>query len=111
MVAAAGGKPFLPGGSGASGAGAAPSAPPTITAAAAAAKEKPPAYTPPPEGARLITMKEIEEHDSEDDTWILVKDKVYDCNAYIQVRWCKLKSVYWFSHDELESRHRLLSKS
>ena len=59
----------------------------------AAAKEKAPAYTPPPEGARLITMKEIEEHDSEDDTWILVKDKVYDCNAYIKVGRCKLESV------------------
>ena len=83
----------FPGGSGASGAGAAPSIVPTMTTAAAAAKEKAPAYTPPPEGARLITMKEIEEHDSEDDTWILVKDKVYDCNAYIKVGRCKLESV------------------
>ena len=29
-------------------------------------------------------MSEIEKHDTEDDTWILVKDKVYDCNEYIK---------------------------
>jgi nitrate reductase (NAD(P)H) len=41
-------------------------------------------YTPPPAGAKLFTMKEIEAHDSETDTWILIKDKVYDCNAYLK---------------------------
>lgn len=40
--------------------------------------------TYPPPGAKLFTMKEIEAHDKEDDAWILVKDKVYDCNAYIK---------------------------
>lgn len=40
-------------------------------------------YTPPPPGAKLYRMREIEEHDSEEDAWILIKDRVYDVNRYI----------------------------
>tara|TARA_B100000482_G_scaffold98748_1_gene71107 strand:- start:1547 stop:4120 length:2574 start_codon:yes stop_codon:yes gene_type:complete len=40
-------------------------------------------YTPPPLGAKLYRMKEIEQHDSEDDAWILIKDRVFDVNRYI----------------------------
>ena len=46
-------------------------------------RQRRPGYRPPPAGAKIFSLAEIEKHDSEDDAWILVKDKVYDCTAYI----------------------------
>lgn len=40
-------------------------------------------YVPPPPGATLISMAEVEKHDTEDDCWIVVKGKVYDVNKYL----------------------------
>ena len=39
-------------------------------------------YAPPP-GATLISLAEVEKHDTEDDCWIVVKGKVYDVNKYL----------------------------
>ena len=34
-------------------------------------------------GGKLITMEEVQKHNSEEDVWIVVNDKVYDCtNTY-----------------------------
>ena len=43
----------------------------------------PAADTPPPPGATLISMTEVEKHDTEDDCWLVVKGKVYDVNKYL----------------------------
>lgn len=65
---------------------AAPAASATAPAAAESSAVKAPAagYSPPPPGAKLFSLKEIEEHDTEEDSWILVKGKVYDVNAYLK---------------------------
>jgi nitrate reductase (NAD(P)H) len=58
----------------------------TASVAKTAVEDEPPketGYRPPPAGAKIFSLAEIEKHDSEDDAWILVKDKVYDCTAYI----------------------------
>jgi len=34
---------------------------------------------------RLITMEEIEQHNTEDDVWIVVNDRVYDCTEYLEL--------------------------
>ena len=38
----------------------------------------------PPPGSKLFTMSEIEAHDKENDAWILVQNKVYDVNKYVE---------------------------
>ena len=60
-------------------AAAAPAAAPAAAAAVAVS-----GYTPPPPGAKLFTLADIAAHDTTDDVWILVKDKVYDASAYIK---------------------------
>ncbi len=34
---------------------------------------------------RLITMEEVNKHNTEHDVWIVVKDKVYDCTEYLEL--------------------------
>lgn len=36
-------------------------------------------------GAKLITMAEINKHNTEEDVWIVVKDRVYDCTKYLDL--------------------------
>jgi len=36
-------------------------------------------------GAKLITMDEINKHNTEEDVWIVVKDRVYDCTQYLDL--------------------------
>ena len=35
------------------------------------------------DGKRRITMAEVEQHASDTDAWIVVKDKVYDCTPFL----------------------------
>jgi nitrate reductase (NAD(P)H) len=37
------------------------------------------------ESSRLITMDEIQQHNTEKDCWIIVKDRVYDCSEYLEL--------------------------
>lgn len=34
---------------------------------------------------KLITMEEVEQHNTEEDVWIVVNDKVYDCTEYLEL--------------------------
>lgn len=34
---------------------------------------------------RLITMEEVNKHNTEEDVWIVVNDKVYDCTEYLEL--------------------------
>jgi len=43
-----------------------------------------PPAAPPPPGARLISRAEMASHDKDDDVWIAVKGKVYDCTKYLK---------------------------
>jgi len=36
-----------------------------------------------PGSGRIISMAEVEKHDTEEDTWIVVSGKVYDCTKYL----------------------------
>jgi nitrate reductase (NAD(P)H) len=36
------------------------------------------------DGVRRITMAEVEQHASDNDAWIVVKDKVYDCTPFLE---------------------------
>ena len=38
---------------------------------------------PPPPGAKFFSLAEVEKHDSDDDAWIVVDDKVYDVTQYL----------------------------
>jgi len=43
---------------------------------------------PPPAkkvGGKLITMAEVRKHNKDDDVWIVVNDKVYDCTEYLDL--------------------------
>jgi len=45
---------------------------------------------PPPkagakDGKKLITMEEVQKHNKEEDVWIVVNDKVYDCTEYLDL--------------------------
>jgi len=37
------------------------------------------------DGVRLYTIEEVEQHNTEDDVWIVVNDKVYDCTEYLEL--------------------------
>jgi len=49
------------------------------------AAEAPAAAPEPKSNKRLITMEEVEKHNTEEDVWIVVKDKVYDCTEYLEL--------------------------
>jgi len=36
-------------------------------------------------GSKLFTLTEIANHNKEDDVWIIVKDRVYDCTEYLEM--------------------------
>jgi nitrate reductase (NAD(P)H) len=40
---------------------------------------------PPKENTKIFTMEEIEKHNTEEDCWIVVKDRVYDCTEYLEL--------------------------
>lgn len=40
---------------------------------------------PPKENARMFTMEEVAKHNTEEDCWIIVKDRVYDCTEYLEL--------------------------
>lgn len=48
-------------------------------------EEAPPARDPKAGGKNLFTMEEIEKHNSEEDVWIIVNDRVYDCTEYLEL--------------------------
>jgi cytochrome-b5 reductase len=41
-----------------------------------------PTPTPTPKDLKKYTMKEIEEHNKDDDVWVIVHDKVYDLSKF-----------------------------
>lgn len=49
------------------------------------AKEDAPAAEPKKAGAKVFTMDEIAKHNTEEDCWIIVKDRVYDCTEYLEL--------------------------
>lgn len=51
--------------------------------AAAPATGGPIVSTKGADGKRLITMAEVEQHSSDKDVWIVVKDKVYDATPFL----------------------------
>lgn len=48
-------------------------------------KEEAPPAKDPVGKKKLFTMEEIEKHNKEDDVWIIVNDKVYDCTEYLEL--------------------------
>ncbi|KAL7552554.1 hypothetical protein ACHAWF_015798 [Thalassiosira exigua] len=54
---------------------AAPEAPPAKAAAPASAKAK----------SKLLSMAEVRKHNKEEDVWIVVNNKVYDCTEYLDL--------------------------
>ncbi|KAJ1484527.1 NAD(P)H-nitrate reductase [Baffinella frigidus] len=53
-------------------------------AVAAGGVEVPAAPKVNKDGARMISMKEVEQHQAEDDAWIVVRGKVYDATPYLE---------------------------
>jgi nitrate reductase (NAD(P)H) len=47
--------------------------------------EAAPAAEPKKEGAKTFSMEEVAKHNHEEDVWIIVKDKVYDCTEYLEL--------------------------
>jgi len=47
--------------------------------------EDAPAAEPAKKGDRLITMDEVNKHNTDHDVWIVVKDRVYDCTEYLEL--------------------------
>merc|ERR1719253_1881710 len=47
--------------------------------------EEAPAAEPKKAGSKLITMEEVQKHNTEEDVWIVVNDKVYDCTEYLDL--------------------------
>lgn len=54
---------------------------------AAAAEDAKPAAAPAKsaDGDKLFTLEEIAKHNSEEDVWIIVNDRVYDCTEYLEL--------------------------
>jgi len=50
---------------------------------AAAEAPKAVAKAPPKAGGKVLTMEEVEKHNTDDDCWIVVKDRVYDATKYL----------------------------
>lgn len=48
-------------------------------------QEEPVAAAAPNEKGKIYTMAEVEKHNTEEDTWIVIKDKVYDCTEYLEL--------------------------
>jgi nitrate reductase (NAD(P)H) len=46
---------------------------------------KPAAPTKSADGEKLFTMEEIAKHNTEEDVWIIVNDRVYDCTDYLEL--------------------------
>lgn len=44
-------------------------------------------------GGTLFTMEEIQKHTSEDDLWIIINDKVYDCTEYLELHPGGIESI------------------
>lgn len=49
------------------------------------AKEAEPAAAPKKIAGKKYTMAEVEKHNTEEDVWIVVNDKVYDCTEYLEL--------------------------
>jgi nitrate reductase (NAD(P)H) len=50
------------------------------------AKEAAPAAAPAKTaGSKLIKMEEVRKHNKEEDVWIVVNNKVYDCTEYLDL--------------------------
>lgn len=49
------------------------------------AKEAAPPAKTTAAGDKKFTMEEIEQHNQEDDVWIVVNDRVYDCTEYLEL--------------------------
>ena len=41
------------------------------------------AKAPPKAGGKVLTMEEVEKHNTDDDCWIVIKDRVYDATKYL----------------------------
>ena len=52
---------------------------------AAAANKEAAAAPPKSSSGKLFTMEEIQKHNTEQDAWIVVKDRVYDCTEYLEL--------------------------
>lgn len=39
----------------------------------------------PSKAGKLLTLQEVEKHNTEEDCWIIVKNKVYDCTEYLEL--------------------------
>lgn len=50
-----------------------------------AKEDAPPAAAPKKEGVKLFTMAEVQKHNTEEDCWIIVKDRVYDVADYLEL--------------------------
>jgi len=44
-----------------------------------------PAPEPPKGGKKVFTLEEVQKHNTEEDVWIIVHDKVYDCTEYLEL--------------------------
>jgi nitrate reductase (NAD(P)H) len=58
---------------------------PTAEAATVAALPPPSSATTEVKKSKLISMAEVRKHNSEEDVWIAVKGKVYDCTEYLDL--------------------------
>eukprot|EP00522_Entomoneis_paludosa_P011116 CAMPEP_0172439854 /NCGR_PEP_ID=MMETSP1065-20121228/705_1 /TAXON_ID=265537 /ORGANISM="Amphiprora paludosa, Strain CCMP125" /LENGTH=902 /DNA_ID=CAMNT_0013188603 /DNA_START=130 /DNA_END=2838 /DNA_ORIENTATION=- len=44
-----------------------------------------PAAEPKAGGTKMFTLQEVEKHNTEEDCWIIVKNRVYDCTDYLEL--------------------------
>lgn len=53
----------------------------------------PPAAAPAKESEKIWSMAEIKKHNTEDDCWIIVKNRVYDCTEYLELHPGGMESI------------------
>jgi nitrate reductase (NAD(P)H) len=56
-------------------------------------KDEAPAPPPKKEGDKVFTMAEVEQHNTEEDCWIIVKDRVYDATEYLDMHPGGMESI------------------